>query len=184
MEEFARAIDAADREREQADLLQTEQARWKESDDPLFILPPPPLPLVDAMTSYKTFESLPEYRIYSHRLTQAMESLAKLNLQRSRYKVRHFITDTRGGVFSMKAEIREAIESSVIDEAHIVFTTVNSAGHPSLDTAKFSVTVIDEAAQCVEPSVLIPLRLGSQRCVLVGDPQQLPATIFSNRAKK
>ena len=25
------------------------------------------------------------------------------------------------------------IESSIIDEAHIVFTTVNSSGHPSLE---------------------------------------------------
>ena len=44
-------------------------------------------------------------------------------------------------------------------------------------------TVIDEAAQSVEPSILIPLRLGSESCVLVGDHNQLPATIYSKMAK-
>lgn len=42
--------------------------------------------------------------------------------------------------------------------------------------------MIDEAAQAVELSTLIPLRYGCKRCVLVGDPKQLPATIMSNDA--
>lgn len=39
--------------------------------------------------------------------------------------------------------------------------------------------VIDEAAQSAEPSTLVALQLGSSHAILVGDPQQLPATIFS-----
>ena len=31
----------------------------------------------------------------------------------------------------------------------------------------------------VEPATLVPLRLGGRHCVLVGDPQQLSATVFS-----
>ena len=42
--------------------------------------------------------------------------------------------------------------------------------------------VIDEAAQAVELSTLIPLRYGCKQCVLVGDPKQLPATIMSRAA--
>lgn len=42
--------------------------------------------------------------------------------------------------------------------------------------------VVDEAAQSVELSTLIPLRFGCRQCVLVGDPQQLPATVFSRMA--
>ena len=38
---------------------------------------------------------------------------------------------------------------------------------------------IDEAAQATEPAILIPLATGAQRCVLVGDPQQLRPTTFS-----
>ncbi len=36
-----------------------------------------------------------------------------------------------------------------------------------------------QAAQSAEPSTLVALQLGSSHAVLVGDPQQLPATIFS-----
>ena len=39
--------------------------------------------------------------------------------------------------------------------------------------------MVDEAAQATEPAILIPLGAGAQRCVLVGDPQQLRPTTFS-----
>ena len=41
----------------------------------------------------------------------------------------------------------------------------------------------DEAAQAVEPSALIPLKFNPHRVVMVGDPCQLPATVFSRLAK-
>ncbi len=42
------------------------------------------------------------------------------------------------------------------------------------------VVVVDEAAQATEPSTLIPMQqLKTTHCVLVGDPQQLPATVLS-----
>jgi senataxin len=65
----------------------------------------------------------------------------------------------------------------------VLFTTLNSSGHPSLETSTFSVTIIDEAAQSLEPSTLIPLRLGCTSCVLVGDHYQLSSVIFSQNAK-
>ena len=46
----------------------------------------------------------------------------------------------------------------------------------------FDVLVIDEAAQASEMAVLPPLSLSCQRCVLIGDPQQLPATVISRTA--
>lgn len=41
----------------------------------------------------------------------------------------------------------------------------------------------DEAAQAVEPSTLIPFKFNPHRVVMVGDPCQLPATVFSRVAK-
>jgi superfamily I DNA and/or RNA helicase len=43
--------------------------------------------------------------------------------------------------------------------------------------------LIDEAAQALEPSALIPLKYNPSRVVMVGDPCQLPATVFSATAK-
>ena len=42
---------------------------------------------------------------------------------------------------------------------------------------------LDEAAQAVEPSTLIPFKFNPHRVVMVGDPCQLPATVFSRLAK-
>ena len=43
---------------------------------------------------------------------------------------------------------------------------------------------MDEASQCVEPEALIPLKLGFTKLVMVGDPEQLPATVSSLKAKE
>ena len=47
----------------------------------------------------------------------------------------------------------------------------------------FDAVIIDEAAQAVEPSTLIPLKYNPATVVMVGDPCQLPATLFSKAAK-
>jgi senataxin len=80
----------------------------------------------------------------------------------------------------LTAELHQNLETSVLDSTHIVMTTLGSSGSRTLEGVnQFSVIVVDEAAQSCEPSMLPALQLGSNHCVLVGDPQQLPATIFS-----
>lgn len=76
--------------------------------------------------------------------------------------------------------IKSVLESSILDEAMVVFTTLTSAGRESLATVIFDVVLVDEACQSVELETLIPLCLGAKRCVLIGDPQQLPATVMSS----
>ena len=44
--------------------------------------------------------------------------------------------------------------------------------------------LFDEAAQASELATLIPLQYGAKRVILVGDPQQLPATVVSLEAKR
>ncbi|XP_073151105.1 probable helicase MAGATAMA 3 isoform X2 [Henckelia pumila] len=81
-------------------------------------------------------------------------------------------------------EARANLEASFANEAEIVFTTVSSSGRKLFSrlTHGFDMVVIDEAAQASEVAVLPPLSLGAARCVLVGDPQQLPATVISKAA--
>ena len=47
----------------------------------------------------------------------------------------------------------------------------------------FDTVLIDEAAQAIEVSTLIPLKYACRRLILVGDPSQLPATVFSEPAQ-
>ena len=47
-----------------------------------------------------------------------------------------------------------------------------------------SVCIMDEASQCVEPEALIPLKLGFCKMVMVGDHEQLAATVTSKKAKE
>lgn len=68
----------------------------------------------------------------------------------------------------------------MLNSTHIVLTTLGSAGGRAVKFAnKFEVIVVDEAAQSSEMSTLLALQLGSAHAILVGDPQQLPATVFS-----
>lgn len=62
-------------------------------------------------------------------------------------------------------------------------TSVVVRSHPPVDTF-IQVIIIDEAAQAVEPSCILPLRYHCGLLVLVGDPQQLPATIMSRLAAR
>ncbi|XP_024515989.1 helicase sen1-like isoform X2 [Selaginella moellendorffii] len=88
-----------------------------------------------------------------------------------------------GGGYGLE-DAKSKLEASFANEAEIVFTTVSSSGRKLFTNLArgFDIVVIDEAAQASELGVLPPLILGAARCVLVGDPQQLPATVISRVA--
>eukprot|EP01083_Nonionella_stella_P201380 736758_1 len=74
---------------------------------------------------------------------------------------------------------RGYLEKSILDEAQIVFCTLSAAGGKELaESNSFDFCVIDEAAQSTEPEVIIPLRHGIRSVIFVGDPRQLPPTVF------
>lgn len=81
---------------------------------------------------------------------------------------------------------RRRMQSEILCDADVVCTTLAGAGHPLLAqlTFDFETVIIDEAAQAVELSSLIPLRYGCKRAILVGDPHQLPPTVISQRAER
>lgn len=57
------------------------------------------------------------------------------------------------------------------------------SGHFLLEDCHFDRVVIDEVAQSTEPASLVPLSKGCSNLVLIGDYQQLPATILSREAE-
>ena len=73
--------------------------------------------------------------------------------------------------------MRERLKLAILEDAHIVCSTLAFSGSPLLSrlSRPFDVVVIDEAAQAVEPSTLIPLCTGAQQvCQLC--PSKLPCS--------
>lgn len=64
--------------------------------------------------------------------------------------------------------IRRKYRLQVLDEADIICSTLAGAGHEILDQYDFEIVIIDEAAQAIELSSLIPLRYRCKKCVMVG----------------
>ena len=96
----------------------------------------------------------------------------------------------------LRNELRGPCMRDVFRHAQIILATLNSSLNGQMEhqarflagsspTGRpFEVAIVDEASQSVEPELLIPMQLGFTKLVLVGDPEQLPATVISQKAKK
>ena len=78
---------------------------------------------------------------------------------------------------------RDRVKLAILDEASVVCSTLSFSGSGMFArmTRKFDVVVVDEAAQAVEPSTLVPLCYGAN-AGFGGGPGQLPATVLSSAA--
>ncbi|CAH6718616.1 helicase Sen1p [[Candida] jaroonii] len=79
---------------------------------------------------------------------------------------------------------RRQLQAKILNEAQIICATLSGSAHDILANTfiKFNKVIIDEACQCVELSSIIPLRYGCTQCIMVGDPNQLPPTVISQKA--
>jgi len=92
-----------------------------------------------------------------------------------------------GNTYAREAEIkRRQIQQKILNEADVLCATLSGSGHEMFKnlSVEFETVIIDEAAQCVELSALIPLKYGCAKCILVGDPKQLPPTVLSQSAAR
>ena len=92
-----------------------------------------------------------------------------------------------GNTVSRENEItRRRLQQEIIDSAHVLCATLSGSGHEMFKnlSVEFETVIIDEAAQCIELSALIPLKYGCSKCILVGDPKQLPPTVLSKSAAR
>ncbi|CAO3630759.1 unnamed protein product [Cunninghamella blakesleeana] len=78
------------------------------------------------------------------------------------------------------------VRQKIIGECDVVCATLSGSGHGILAEMglTFDTVIVDEAAQAVEISNLIPLKYDCKRCILVGDPNQLPPTVISILASR
>lgn len=73
----------------------------------------------------------------------------------------------------------------LLNEAEMIFSTVNTAGRQSLQsTHVFDVTIVDEANQVIEAETTILFSPHIENFILCGDFNQLPATVVSMRSKE
>ncbi|KAI5285833.1 DEAD-box type RNA helicase [Ascosphaera aggregata] len=81
---------------------------------------------------------------------------------------------------------RRRVQQEIINNAHVICATLSGSGHEMFQTLsiEFETVIIDEAAQSIELSALIPLKYGCSKCILVGDPKQLPPTVLSREAAR
>lgn len=79
-------------------------------------------------------------------------------------------------------EAKVKLQLSLIESVEILFTTLSMSARNIMESLHqgFPTIIVDEAAQANELSTLLPLKLGCRRMVLVGDPNQLPATVRHN----
>ncbi|CAG8586820.1 1107_t:CDS:2, partial [Racocetra persica] len=69
-----------------------------------------------------------------------------------------------------------------LNDADIICATLTGSGHDILADIAFQAVIIDEAAQAIELTSLIPMKFNPSWCVLVGDSNQLPPTVLSRVA--
>lgn len=110
-------------------------------------------------------------------------------LKRRRQQLSNNIDTARdkGSVAVRDAEInRRRIQQQILDDAHVICATLSGSGHDMFQNLniEFETVIIDEAAQSIELSALIPLKYGCSKCILVGDPKQLPPTVLSREAAR
>lgn len=165
--------------------LEEIQAWWKqqEAKDQKYFQNPT---LASKLFQYPTAQSLPEYRIHSQQLIQTLQMLHELHMKEIRMSEIISISDKHDflHLHEVPKASRDLLETTLLNEAELVFATLNACGQSSMESYDFEYVIVDEAAQCTEPSVLIALQKSCQHCLLVGDSQQLAPTTFSLPAKQ
>ncbi|KOX75801.1 putative helicase senataxin [Melipona quadrifasciata] len=98
----------------------------------------------------------------------------------------HISNDTN----KQNIKLQREMEYKILDFADIITCTLSSCYVGQMESIfginkkRISVCIVDEATQSCEAETLIPLMLGINILILVGDSNQLPATILSTQAKK
>lgn len=121
----------------------------------------------------------------SARATSIDDELKRLNARRVSLSQQHDqLTDKRKSEGRSLDAARRRARLDVLREADIICSTLAGSGHEILEQFDFEMVIIDEAAQAIELSSLIPLKYNCKRCIMVGDPQQLPPTVISQEVRR
>ncbi|KAL1253434.1 hypothetical protein QQF64_018127 [Cirrhinus molitorella] len=122
----------------------------------------------------KTKKDSPEFKKMMEQKSQLMKDRERLSRQIKECRSR-----------------RHESQAFVLQNAHVICCTLSTSGSTVLENAfrrlghePFSCVIIDEASQAKETETLIPMLYRSPAVILVGDPNQLPPTVVSQKAKE
>ena len=80
------------------------------------------------------------------------------------------------------------ISCELMRNAVVVCSTLSSSGCSVMRSSYagygFDALLVDEAGQCLESELIIPLVYNPKHLILIGDPRQLPATVLSVEAQR
>jgi superfamily I DNA and/or RNA helicase len=145
------------------------------------------LPAVVEHTLEQKTEAHPQARIAAELVDQALRLRAdsrKRNQRRGpgrfsearaqEREARRLLTEAR--------ELEDRAELAVLEKAQVVLATLTGIESRVLEGLRFSLAVVDEATQAVEPAAYLAL-LRADRAVLAGDHMQLPPTVLAADAQ-
>lgn len=131
--------------------------------------------MLESIEGYKNFLSTTEFNTYTD--TQGRIALSQLYKQ---FSTLHTSLKNAAEDSSPKG-----LEMELLNHSRVIFATLSITGQQRLKTMDdVDTLIIDEAGQAVEAETLIPLRTSPKKCLLIGDIQQLPATVISQDAVK
>jgi senataxin len=97
------------------------------------------------------------------------EEIKKLNSRRMALTQQFDkLKDKRKSEFRSMDATRRKLRAEVLLEADVICSTLAGAGHEVVESLDFEMVIIDEAAQAIELSSLIPLKFSCRRCIMVG----------------
>ena len=102
-------------------------------------------------------------------------------LIKKRKEIRQSLESTQVKNKQILEQAKQHTKQKVLNDVDVVLSTLSGSGHDILNNIEggFEIVIVDEAAQAVELSSLIPIKYGATKVILVGDPNQLPPTVIS-----
>ena len=117
--------------------------------------------------------------------TDALESSTVSPETQSLFRARLIETCAMLREGSGKGSRADVFAEQAVLRSDVVFATLSSSGQAILSRAdNFDALIVDEAAQALECELVVALARKPKRCLLVGDPAQLPATMASDAARR
>lgn len=131
---------------------------------------------LDEYKNHNKIEEDPTKSFYEQKL---------LEINKLKINLKNIMKEINTGVLNAECH-KNRIANEILMRADIVATTLSTSGSDRIVKLNrtFDTIIIDEACQCTELSSLVPLRHGTSRVVMIGDPNQLPPTVFSKNSNK